>query len=78
MSRSPPDTRCPPGKKVDSRDSPKSDSRIHSTNNSTPLIDFGQDKPLREREGMYDEFGEVVDDAVVVVDVVVEEVEEVL
>ena len=70
VSRSPSDTICPTGKKVDSRDSPRSDSR----NNSTPLIDFDQDKPLREREGVYDEYGEVVDDAVVVA---VDEVEEV-
>ena len=69
VSRSPTDRRCPPGKKVDGRDSPRSDSR----NNSTPLIVFDQDKPPREREGVYDEYGEVVDDAVVVVD----EVEEV-
>ena len=57
--------RGPPGKKTDNKASPRSDTRSSS---STPLIDFGQDKPLRgERGVVLDEFGEVVDDAVVVV-----------
>ena len=68
--------RGPPGKKVDNKASPRSDTRSSST--STPLIDFGQDNPHREeRGGVYDEFGEVVDDAVEVGDEELE-VEEVL
>ena len=42
VSRSPPDTRGPPGK-VDSRDSPNRDKR----NGSIPLIDF-EEEELRE------------------------------
>ena len=56
--------RGPPEKKVDDRSSPRSDTM----SSNTPLIDFSQDKPLRgERGVVLDEFGEVVDDAVVVV-----------
>ena len=69
--------RGPPGKKVDNKASPRSDTRSSS---NIPLIDFGQDNHNPHREeggGVYDEFGEVVDDAVVV-GVEEVEVEEVL
>jgi hypothetical protein len=66
VSTSPRVGRGPPGKKTDNKASPRSDTRSSS---STPLIDFGQGNPNREEGGVkYDEFGEVVDDAVEVVD----------
>jgi hypothetical protein len=72
VSTSPRVGRGPPGKKTDNKASPRSDTRSSS---STPLIDFGQDNPNREEGGVkYDEFGEVVDDAVEVVDGEEEEV----
>ena len=59
----------PPGKRVDSRDSPpqanlRSSQPTSSPNRFSPLIDFSEDRPSRE-EGV-DNWGDVVDDAVVV------------
>jgi hypothetical protein len=45
VSRSPPDSRCPPGKKVDTRDRPRLDNR----KDSISLIDFGLEEPRQGR-----------------------------
>ena len=66
-SISPGGGRGPPGKRTDDRTSPRSDRR-----ESTPLIDqidlIDLDLPIKEKEVVCDEFGEVLDDAEEVVD----------
>ena len=45
VPRSPPDSRCPPGKKVDTRDRP----RLYNRKDSIFLIDFGLEEPRQGR-----------------------------